>query len=173
MSDCRSNTCPSVSMTGNCAITTSWFEIFLVPLGFYSFRQMAVNEEPERFLQFWSDGVGNSKRHRLRLDIRRQGRAPVSHGRQAELFRQQAAHRRVAGASGDSLHFRFFYHFDQRVELLSSQADETSRLQGEFIVRANTLVNDMICAVTSLSQNQQQALDQVLDVGGAGPDIRR
>jgi hypothetical protein len=36
-----------VSLTGSCAITTSWFETFLVPIGFYSFRQMAVNAELE------------------------------------------------------------------------------------------------------------------------------
>src|SRR5262249_10515384 len=44
-------------------------------------------------------------------------------------------------------------------------------LQGEFIIGANTFIDDMVGSVPPPRDNFQHALDQVIDVRGAGPDI--
>jgi hypothetical protein len=60
---------------------------------------------------------------------------------------------------------------NQSIQLLSIQLNQTSCFQGEFIVGANTLVDDMVSAVATHAKNSPHLLDKIRYVRRAGPDI--
>jgi hypothetical protein len=55
-------------------------------------------------------------------------------------------------------------YLNQSIQLLSIQFNQTSCLQGEFIVGANTLVDDMVCTVATRAKNSQHLLDKIFYV---------
>src|SRR5882724_2957546 len=62
-------------------------------------------------------------------------------------------------------------YLNQSIKLLSIQLNQTSCFQGEFVIGAKALVDDMISAVAARGQNLQYAMDQIFHVRRAGPDI--
>ena len=95
----------------------------------------------------------------------------MAHRRQAKLFREQAAHRRIARTRCDPLHVALVDNFYKRPELLFFEPRQASRFESEIVVGTNALVDDLVGTVMAKPENLRATSDEIFDIGGARPDI--
>ena len=77
----------------------------------------------------------------------------MAHRRQAKLFREQAAHGRVARPRCDPVHVALVDNFYKRLELLSLEPGEASRFDSKIVVGTNARVNNLKGAVMAKLEN--------------------
>src|SRR5918996_881653 len=58
--------------------------------------------------------------------------APITHRRQSHFFRQQAAERGVARAGGDAFHVALVGYLQERMDLVSCQANQAARFESKL-----------------------------------------
>src|SRR5919204_5768469 len=104
-------------------------------------------------------------------DVCRQRGAPPAHGREAELFGERAAQRRVPRARRRASHLALTDPLDQARGLRSAQADEPRGLRHEIKVRADALVDDVVDAEAPPREYLLDAGREVFDVSDVGPRV--
>jgi hypothetical protein len=95
----------------------------------------------------------------------------MAHRREAKLFREQAAHRRVARPERDPLQIALVDNFYQRPELLFSDSRQASRFESKIVVRTNAFIDDVVSTVTAKLENLQTTIDEIVNIGRARPNI--